>query len=830
MIDGRMKMKLKLLALFLIPLLLNAAEEKMTVASYVGWYVPYHSGTGVITPRDFSALPLKMTGKKYGDIPELVIASHRAELELLQRHGWNTIGVDGLFYHHAALGNPKISHHINRQLQLMRYMTIAASEIPECKIKMIPFLEFIAAYRQMGHQKAVDFFCENIDRMMKEFGQSPFWRREKGRPVILFYSSHEFPVKFWREVFSRTKQSGHDIFWIMELGGLRPALTGEFDLEKYRPYLELFDGVYNFGCSGLEASASFPGRMKRLGAGLKAVNYTGATLWPGYLSDRPYNRNFIDHDGTGFLRRVWNLTRNASPDFLHWVANDYKEATTLLPSFGTLTSRLEIAERFLSEYNGHKIEPVRKGEIRSVLSYRKVLCPGEFLTLEFLPLPTPGMVDQADVTIRLTDENGRQLAERKIPEVNLTRMEAVHWNDAIKANRNVSRVIRVSVTLTAGGKVHHYKNLPDVAVVPRCDRFDQLYYSVPLHRLAGPEREVVLSVNGRNRNAAYHEGLRRLNWTVKGDNPVNVRFALAGNGHPLRRLTLPEEGGGNDVIPGQIALEMKLFRQKADYGYLDWRQPDSASGEIYYQVLAQFPDGSYAYSPTIWSRPFFQKDELCAQWIFAPSGPTRPWRIADATGNFDITLDAVLKRWPFVALRRPESRALKFDGDLILRPPAEALPYGPITLEGVFRCDNLPKDRLQYITFQHGAQATLFINGDGTVSAQRMRKHRNWPYSHVTVTSRTKLKTGRFYHAAITYDGKNLRLYLNGKLEGEAPCDGTRSNEGFFIGGMPERLREFAKSEGGRFHGILLRLSIVGRALTDREVAQIAHRATMIGI
>ena len=96
-------MKIGMLVLCLIPLLLNAAGEKMTVATYIGWYVPYHSGTGVVSPRDFSIVPLKMTPKKDGDIPELVIAAHRAELELLQQHGWNTIGVDGLFYHHAAL-------------------------------------------------------------------------------------------------------------------------------------------------------------------------------------------------------------------------------------------------------------------------------------------------------------------------------------------------------------------------------------------------------------------------------------------------------------------------------------------------------------------------------------------------------------------------------------------------------------------------------------------------------------------------------------------------------------------------------------------------------
>ena len=823
-------MKIGRFCFLLFPLLLAAAEEKMTVATYMGWYVPYHSGAGTVTPRDFSVLPLRMTGRTYDGIPELAVAAHRAELELLQKHGWNTVGVDGLFYNHAALGNPAAGHRIDRQLQLMRYMTVAASEIPECRIRMIPFLEFIAAYRQMGHEKAVAFFCDNIDLMMKEFGNSPFWRRIGGRPVILLYSTHEFPVEFWREAIARTQAAGHDIFWIMELGGLRPALTGDFDLEKYRPYLELFDGVFNFGCSGLEEAATFPGKIQRVGAGLKAAGYVGATLWPGYLSDRPYNRNFIDHDGTAFLRNVWNRTREASPAFLHWVANDYKEATTLLPSFGTLTSRLEIAERFLTVFNGHRIASAREGEVQCVLSYRKALCSGEFLTLEFLPLPAPGMAGRADVTIRLAGERGETLAERTLPEVDLTKLEAVRWDDALRADRSRSRVIRVSVSVSAGKERRDYPNLPDVAVTPPVDRHDQLYYSIPLHRLAGPERSVELSVNGRNVNAAWHDGLRRLNWTVKGADPATVRFAVAGNGHPLRRMTLPGEGGGDDVLPGQNSVDMKLFKQKPDYGYLDWKLPDSVGREIYYQVLAQFPDGSYAYSPTIWSRPFFGRDELCAQWIFAPSGTERPWKIADATGNFDIVSDPGFKRWPFISLKRRESRALKFNGDLILRPPAEAVPYGPLTLEALFRCDSPPDGNRQYIAFQHGAQANLLVNGDGTVSAQRMRKHRRWPDSNVTVTSKTRLTPGRFHHAAVTYDGRELRLYLDGRLEAAAPCDGTRSNEGFFIGGVPERLRDFAGAGSGRFRGTLLRLSIAARALTESEVARMAGRARLTGL
>lgn len=796
----------------------------MTLAGYMGWYVPTQSSPGSVTPFDFSILPLELEGKEKLTNEELSIQVHRKELELLGKYGWNTVGADGLFYNHAALNNPAAKHNISRQLQLMEYMERAAKEIPDCRIKMIPFLEFLAAYRQMGHEKAVEFFEANMDLMVKRFGESPFWRRIGGRRAVYLYAVNYMPVKFWREVITASNAAGHDLFWIMELGGLSPALTGDFDLEQHRPYLELFDGVFNFGCSALAEGATFPKKMRLQGRGLKAEAYLGATLWPGYLSDRPYNRNFISPNGTRFLRNTWKPAQEAAPEFLHWVCNDYKEATTLLPSFSTLTSRLEIAGRFLAEYDGYRIPDVVEGVPQSVLSYRKALYPGEDLMIEFLPLSAAGTPKKGKVTIRLLDERGGELASHTTPMLDFTRMEDYRWDRAFRADRKRSRVIRIEAKIeTPEGKDFLYKNLPDVAVVTALHKADQLFYSIPLHRLSS--RKVTLTVNARSENAAFYDGFRRVSWKA-AEEPENTMYAVARGGHPLRRMSTPATGGVLDAAQGQGSRLFLLQRETEKRFVIDWQKPDAPNGEEYYQVLAQFPDGSSSYSPTIWCRPAFQPEELWAQWIFAPDDRNK---IVDRSGNgFDMELDPKPGRHPFTALRNPETRALVMKGDLVLRPSLESIPCGPMTLEIFFAADT-PGQEEQYLVFQRGAQATLLIDEEGFLVARRLPENRKHPNPDVSVRSKKSLMPGKFHHAVITYDSRELFLWLDGELQGSVPCTGTRSSEGFFIGGLPESRDAMTGNSTGRFHGKLIRLSILGRALNANEVAELAKRDARLG-
>jgi len=818
-----------LLALLALPGLLAAPLDKMTCAAYMGWYPPYATSRGSVNPCDFSILPLVYIDGEKSESEAFYIRMHRRELQLMADHGWNTIGVDGLFYDHAALTDKKRQHSINRQLQLMDYFSRAAAGMPENAIKMVPFIEFLEAYKQLGREAATAYYIDNMELMLRRFGPSPFWRKIAGRPVVMIYVANYFPIDFWREVMSALEKRGHRLFWIMELEGLDAALYGTYDHAALKPYLELFDGVYNFGCSGLLDSARFPGELRRKAAGLKAEKYVGATLWPGYLSDRPYNRNLIGHDGTGFLRGVMALTRPAKPDFLHWVYNDYKEATTLAPTFSTLSSRLEIAERYLVDFAQRPLPEAENGLPQSVLSYRKALSPGEPLMLEFLPLPARNAPASGKILLTLLDENGKKLAEHSSPDISFNTMSDYRWNNALRADRALAKIIRVRAEiLLPDGKTVTYANLPDIAVVSPRTKVDQLFYNIPLHRLASTDRRVELRVNGRTGAAVPHEDLRRLDWNVLGADADAAAIAIARSGHAFRRMAAQDIGGAEDVLPGQAARNFRLYRKdrQAPYNYVVVEQaPDAADGEEYYQVLAQYPDGSWAYSPTVMVRLTLPPSELWARWVFVNGDDLK--RIPDRSGSgFDLTLPE-LNRWPFAPLKG-EVQALDLKGDLVLNPSMECIPYGPLTLEAVFAPAEVG-GRRQYIAYQRGCQATLYIDKDGYAVAARLPEKRRNPNPDVTVRSLEKLVPGKWYDAVIAFDGTSLQLYLNGRLQNSSPCVGTRSSEGFFIGGVPGS-RDAMIDAGGNlnFSGKLLRINISGRPWNDREVKEIYSRMKLM--
>lgn len=84
------------------------------------------------------------------------------------------------------------------------------------------------------------------------------------------------------------------------------------------------------------------------------------------------------------------------------------------------------------------------------------------------------------------------------------------------------------------------------------------------------------------------------------------------------------------------------------------------------------------------------------------------------------------------------------------------------------------------------------------------------------LASKTVIQTGTWYHFAGTYDGSEMRLYINGNLETSTPKTGS-----VFNSATPLKIGRYDYFPGWVFHGSIDEVAIWNRALTASEVGQL---------
>ncbi|MBL4702352.1 MAG: hypothetical protein JKX85_13945 [Phycisphaeraceae bacterium] len=174
-------------------------------------------------------------------------------------------------------------------------------------------------------------------------------------------------------------------------------------------------------------------------------------------------------------------------------------------------------------------------------------------------------------------------------------------------------------------------------------------------------------------------------------------------------------------------------------------------------------------------------------------------------------------------------RMLKFNGKQILQTQLDYAPNGPMSVDVVIRPQKVGQTSV--ICYQRGAQVSLIIRPDGLLEARRLPELRSHPNPHVTVQSQSRLELGHFYHVITTYDGKVLSLYLNGQLQSQSPCIGTRSTERCLVGGniVDGASKDIDELEiDGGFVGQMLRMHVIAGAWTPPQVKQRYERAKLL--
>ena len=210
--------------------------------------------------------------------------------------------------------------------------------------------------------------------------------------------------------------------------------------------------------------------------------------------------------------------------------------------------------------------------------------------------------------------------------------------------------------------------------------------------------------------------------------------------------------------------------------------------------------------------------ELIAAWSFDDD---TAGEVTDVSGNGH---DGVASDAEFVDGKF--GKALEFDGitssvevphdDVLNIADAVTVeawvnPSGYNALSAVAQKWGDDTNRRQYLLCFVGDKATFYISGSGTT----------WP-SAVSISS---VPTDEWTHIAGTYDGKVIKVYVNGELETE-----TVTDEGLFASDVPVWIGGYGPNpdfgSNRHFPGIIDEVRFWSDALSEEEIQEVMSKST----
>lgn len=217
----------------------------------------------------------------------------------------------------------------------------------------------------------------------------------------------------------------------------------------------------------------------------------------------------------------------------------------------------------------------------------------------------------------------------------------------------------------------------------------------------------------------------------------------------------------------------------------------------------------------------FLSPSACAQTgacVTAPPGLISWWpaegNAADAAGSNPGTL---VNRTTFTAGQ--VGRAFAFNGidQLVQVPDAPSLnPTNGLTLEGWIYVSAFTASSIAIAGKDDPYSDRQYLLGIGNASGHwAFRAHVGVPSGYWYFDGATALVTNTWYHAAMTYDGSFLRLYVNGNLDGDLAVSGpiVITSHPLLIGGHAEG--------PWNFDGRVDELSLYNRPLSATEIQAI---------
>ncbi|MDP0495878.1 MAG: LamG-like jellyroll fold domain-containing protein [Verrucomicrobiota bacterium JB024] len=789
---------------------------------------------GWMPPEKFPAT----FAEQYYDFPALPVADGiRGQVEAMGKHGVDAVLLDFLGTKRPSMILP--------QFDMSDAWLKAIRESSTPQMQFAPFWEYDSGGADPYHSSAgigtdnladaARFVADIIEYNYRRYQEDPELYRLQGRPVDFLYNSMIYnEPEFWRDVRAHLTDSlGMAPIFSLGPGGLPMTLHAEFDPDYFHRYTdEYFESVFVFNLWGPTADV-FPGKIMDHYRDREPPVQVIGTAVPGYWSVRHNHRTIVHPRFTERLRESLGESLAADVDGVHVTTwNDFWENTHFVPSFSFLDSRLEVLSAMTAKWKG---EPARDGASRmprAILSYRKVVYPGEPIDFELLFLPTEGFGGETTATVRFYNEDGAELFAGRVEasvsdDLVPVRASEVGEEWVLPRSFPQKTAITVEAVIEQGGEEFACYNLPQIAVLPFSFLDpDLLLYSVPLHRLIPDGTDAELEINGELAGTVTTDGL--VGYRLAGGED-GLQFAVTRNSHAVRMMA-DAELAGSEFFPGRnskIVLQPNRYEcfidAMSDQGrrpmvpeIQNWRAakslyPIELGGDSYYAALVLDAEGHYAYTPIVWTQ--FEREGARCVGSYVFNGIEQGYVRNRSAAGRDIEFGTRANN-PKTVFLRPDFPVMAWGpetGPVSL--PIDFLPPAAASVECVFRFEHSGEPQVILGQSHHSRQLDLRINEADQFVLSRVDE----TGQSVELISPV-LKPGVVHQVVGVYDGLELRLYVNGVEVDSAPCRGVRTGEGIWLGGIGDE----------RFQGELVRMNVFNGALSADQVEAMHERLELL--
>ena len=167
--------------------------------------------------------------------------------------------------------------------------------------------------------------------------------------------------------------------------------------------------------------------------------------------------------------------------------------------------------------------------------------------------------------------------------------------------------------------------------------------------------------------------------------------------------------------------------------------------------------------------------------------------------------------------------ALQFDGedDYVQPRPIGFGDFPAVTIEAVLRLN----DHAEHQPILNFGVDTVHLHANGGKPGFRVRNEEHWKEA----AAESRLPVGEWHHVCGVYDGTELRVYVDGKLQGATPLKGPIRDDARYGSRIGCALRWPECTWDYHLHGTLADVRVYDRALTADQIAEHYETAFKVG-